>query len=311
MSDVMLSIGETAKLMGVCENTLRNWDLAGSFVAERTQGEHRRYSLDQIRAYLDKQAGEKAIEVEKSEVKNETNNTKLVERWEASGHLTECYGAREKETLAILLENASLYMKGVCCDDYISSDQMIWLTQQGWNRSKLRKTVSIHAMQTPCDLVYYVKSSGKIEDVAVCAATKKYFFSIFHNTNWDNIKDAYANAIAAEIDYDIYMRLPRISLENALKAGKSFTSMKELYDYVVGPVNMIEEARQLDSFQGVDLYPMPTVLDDSSFDIVQCGGKYHNGCKPPIFCPYILAMVGPMIRGCVSSVLTRYAWFEG
>jgi excisionase family DNA binding protein len=41
MVDKLLSISEACKLMDVCENTLRDWDIEGKFRAERSSGGHR------------------------------------------------------------------------------------------------------------------------------------------------------------------------------------------------------------------------------------------------------------------------------
>jgi putative resolvase len=50
-SPLFLSIGETAKRLGVSIQTLRLWDAAGSFVPElRTEGGQRRYSVGQVSA---------------------------------------------------------------------------------------------------------------------------------------------------------------------------------------------------------------------------------------------------------------------
>jgi predicted site-specific integrase-resolvase len=50
-SPLFLSIGETAKRLGVSIPTLRLWDAAGSFIPElRTEGGQRRYSVEQVSA---------------------------------------------------------------------------------------------------------------------------------------------------------------------------------------------------------------------------------------------------------------------
>jgi DNA-binding transcriptional MerR regulator len=41
-------IGEAAEMMGVCPNTLRNWDKKGFLVAMRNYRNHRLYSLGEI-----------------------------------------------------------------------------------------------------------------------------------------------------------------------------------------------------------------------------------------------------------------------
>ena len=77
MEEKLLSINEAAKLLDVCENTLRDWDIEGKFKATRTTGGHRRYSLDQIREYLTKYPPK---EKESSHIKNLAQEKNLVDR---------------------------------------------------------------------------------------------------------------------------------------------------------------------------------------------------------------------------------------
>jgi hypothetical protein len=51
MSDT-LSIGKAAKLLGVCPETLRNWDRNGLLKPVKTVGGHRRYRLEDIQNLL-------------------------------------------------------------------------------------------------------------------------------------------------------------------------------------------------------------------------------------------------------------------
>ncbi len=44
-----VSISEAARVLGVSKETLRRWEAAGKFKAERTPGGHRRYDVDQLR----------------------------------------------------------------------------------------------------------------------------------------------------------------------------------------------------------------------------------------------------------------------
>jgi putative resolvase len=49
----LLTISEAARLVGVCVGTLREWDRSGVLrPSSRTPGGHRRYSLDDLRAFL-------------------------------------------------------------------------------------------------------------------------------------------------------------------------------------------------------------------------------------------------------------------
>ena len=57
----LLSIGEAARAMGVCVNTIRNWDREGRLKPHcRTPGGHRRYATDSLRALR----GEAAVPID-------------------------------------------------------------------------------------------------------------------------------------------------------------------------------------------------------------------------------------------------------
>lgn len=51
MPDRLLTIGETAELLGVGVSTLRHWDETGQLVAVRTPGGHRRYRLGAVEQF--------------------------------------------------------------------------------------------------------------------------------------------------------------------------------------------------------------------------------------------------------------------
>lgn len=51
----LISITQATKLLGVCKNTLREWDRTGKFVAIKTMGGHRRYKLSEVNKILGEQ----------------------------------------------------------------------------------------------------------------------------------------------------------------------------------------------------------------------------------------------------------------
>lgn len=48
----LISIGKAASLLGVHPDTLRNWEKSGKVQVYRTPGNHRRYSLDELKDLL-------------------------------------------------------------------------------------------------------------------------------------------------------------------------------------------------------------------------------------------------------------------
>jgi len=47
-NDQLISIGEASRLLGVCQDTLREWDKQSRLAPVRTAGQHRRYRLSDI-----------------------------------------------------------------------------------------------------------------------------------------------------------------------------------------------------------------------------------------------------------------------
>ena len=48
---MLVSIGQAAQILGVCEKTLRRWDAAGILIPSRTPGNHRRYDLTALQTF--------------------------------------------------------------------------------------------------------------------------------------------------------------------------------------------------------------------------------------------------------------------
>ena len=48
IKEKLINIEETAEMLGVTKDTLRNWDKSGKLISLRTEGNHRRYLLEDI-----------------------------------------------------------------------------------------------------------------------------------------------------------------------------------------------------------------------------------------------------------------------
>lgn len=317
MGESMLSIGEAAKLIGVCENTLRDWDIERKFRAERTPGNHRRYTLDQVREYLDRNQPE----AEKSSlgVPGRNGTHEILDRWTKAEHIDPSWSKYDRQSLAVILENTHLSHEcSIGFDPILSSGQVAWVTREGWKRSKLRHLVSVQPMLGPCGLVYYAKGTVgvTIESEAVVAKTHSCSFSLFEKAKFEGVRDAYADALAAEIDAIILEKLPRIGGENLMDASLICDTpgfYAGMWDYVAGPAAMMDKLRARKSLEGVELIDVPTALDKDSFHPIVCGGKKpHSYMIPPVFCPYVLFVAGPCrTSGATRSVMIRAGWFTG
>lgn len=205
-----------------------------------------------------------------------------------------------EKNLNILLENIRNQKSPF--ESNFTQDQILWLTEQGWERCRFKKMVSVQPMQQPASLVYFT-DKGCINSEAVAAKTLKYNFNVFNRAGFDFMKEAYADAIAAELDYLIFKSLPKISLE--VLREKNFLLKEELprlYDYIIGP--------DLD-LEGLDVYDIPAVLDPDSFVISVVAGKYPKTTLDlPIFAPYLLFTVGGKLGFSESlPVFLRYGWY--
>jgi len=320
MADKLLTISEAAKLMCVCENTLRDWDIEKKFKASRTAGGHRRYTIDQIREYLEENPLKESNKLIGSLPDGPLKE--MVQKWESSGHLDECESDAEKRNLAVLLESCRKYSECsvVDIDPIFSSNQILWLTQQGWLRSKLKKIISVQPLSGPCGLVFYIheKFRGRqiskvMESEAIAAKTKQYNFTVFRKANFDTVKELYADAIASGIDTHIFETMPnRCNLETLVDATiTSDISLKNTYDYIVGHEDLLDILEKREASEGVDLFRMPVELDPETFTPLAIAGRYpQNMFDLPIFSPYIVVNEGACAKD-IGKVYMRGGWYDG
>lgn len=323
MSEVLLTISEAAKIMCVCNNTLRDWDISGKFKASRTIGGHRRYTIDQIREYLVENPIEDEL-VKRSEQDDaiystsatEANQLKeLTEKWDSVGYLDECKSDIEKRQLAIILETCRISCEVEFHERILSTSQTLWLTQQGWLRSKLRKIVSVQPLSGPCGLIFCLNENLKgkaIDSQAVAAKTQMYNFTVYRKANFDTVKELYADAMADEIDDFIFQKMPnRCNLDTLLDATfESDICLKDTYDYIAGPGEHLDILAKRHSSKGVDLFKTSTMLDRDSFRVLAVAGRYPKNFDLPVFSPYILLSEGMSRVGSVGKMRMRAGWYD-
>jgi excisionase family DNA binding protein len=309
MTNNMLSVSEAAKLMHVCENTLRDWDIEGKFVATRTPGGHRRYTLEQVIAYLEvnpaKEPAEKLMPYP-------NRLDKYVKCWSGTEYFVGVETDMEKRVLSVLLENMKLQNDSTS-DSVFSTNQVLWLTREVWLRLRFRKMVSVQPLLlAPCGLVYYFEKN-KIQSEAVCAKISKFYSVFYGNASFDQVKHIYAEALAKEIDIEIFRNLSATDIFKLLDSTASaVVPMKELFDYIIAPYETIEILKGRKSFEGVDLFGVSTLLDETTFCPRAVGGRYPTSYLTlPIFSPYILFFAGPTMICDIKSVMMRSGWFVG
>jgi excisionase family DNA binding protein len=339
MEENMLSISEAAKLLGVCENTLRDWDIEGKFLAFRTAGNHRRYSLEQIRDYLSKNPPKPepmSMERLSRSCSRPTSpeNYKGYEYWKE--FVEDIKDIDQKKIISILLSNIYDYQN---VESVFSTKQMLWLTKESWLRSRFKHTVSVQPMTGPASLIYFCNISDKTLTVlneGIAAKTLELNFNLFSKVNFDQMKEVYADAIASEIDSYIFSNLlNKMSFEpwmDGLAGPMSDEMLEEIlksYDYIIGPEDLINKIKNklcindvhdnlkyykyIESLQRqkyIDLFVIPPYLDPDSFTVSIAGGKYPtSNLTLPIFAPYILFITAGVLGSSFYSVLSRLGSF--
>lgn len=304
----LLSIGEAAKLIGVCENTLRDWDEQGKLSATRTDGNHRRYTLEQVRGWLEEHNRPEKVAAKK--VAYGVDLTDLVERWSNKGEL-DSFADDEKEAAAIIFENVRLqYSQGII-GYLLTPEQALYIATNGWRQVRFRKMVNIQPMLGPTGLVYCDKA-GAVAQEAVVARAELLSFYLMGKADFDEVKKAYAVSFANEIDHQIFRRLPNCDIEAIVDASvKTGFKIKEKYDYIIGPEELIRFLREKDSAEGVDLYDITSTICADSFKAKASAGRYpQSKLDGPIYSPYvILSESGTGATGNVQ-VVTRAGWLN-
>lgn len=299
---MLLTISEAAKLMSVCENTLRDWDETGKFKAIRTDGGHRRYNLEQVREYLD---NNQTVE----EVEEKFGTSILLDKWNYI--LKDVESKRDKHVLATILDNAFNYYEQQDGGCIFEREEYLWLTKEAWLRAKLRSLVSVQPLSRPCDLIHYFKD-GKVYNEPIATKTLSYNFKIFGSAKFETVKELYADTIGAEIDSMILDLLPRVNYEathDAANATIDRVDFSEIYDYIVGPEALIKKLEK--QANGVQLFKIPVMLDKETFLPVVAAGSLPTKTSLPVFSPYILVIVAPYTFTGVRSCLGRIAIFTG
>jgi excisionase family DNA binding protein len=323
MEDHLLTIGEAARLVGVSESTLREWDANDKFPSARTAGGHRRYKLEQVREYLEKnlpkaEQGLGRVLPEEIVIQLNTdavpNSKKAVERMDKAGQLDRVSDSYLRSCLAVLLENYSQFHETNICPEGWSKSFGMGLTRKAFKACRFWQMVSVQPMLGPASLVYFMrKKDGNllVETEAVAAKTHKYHFSVF-DSNPEDMVDTYAQAVARELEFEIVKHLPRIEVESFEKMPDKGAALRAELDYLVGPKSLIEELRGQGWGEEIDLYDMVTVLDEETFKPVVAGGKYVSSYleAPPVFAPYILTFPGPRLFNGTCSVMCRAGWYE-
>jgi len=300
----LLTAKEVSKLSGISETRLLELDTYGKFKSHKViNGEHY-YTLQGTRNYL--------ADYDKLK-KGHNTKEEILEKWREhlspDGRYLDNY---EKHTLAILLDNAFLANTVCTFENNLSPEQIIWLVQQSWIRSKFKKMVNIQPVLGPAAMVYW---GNPIQDDCVSATTQKYATGLFKKGNFEQLKDTYANAIAEEIDLYIFRNLHKLnkcSIESILDcATQGSFRLSDNYNYIIAPKTQINALRNLNSCQGVHLFEIEAMLDPDSFSVMAVAGKYpHTFFDLPIFAPYVLINQLPTISGIIGLAM-RAGWFNG
>lgn len=304
--EVLLNISEAAKLMQVCENTLRDWDIEGKFKAQRTDGGHRRYNLDQIRDFISKKENKELLKTVKEwpiyGCSKANNSIEIINKWEDLGYLSDIEEKREKDCMAILLDNCLLSRENIS-NPIFSTEQALYLTKESWLRCKFKKMISIQPMMGPTALSFFLvrnESSIKIESESVDANFTSANFKFFNKANFDSIKDIYSDAIASEIDGIIFNLIEKNNLFSKEFLMTYKFKASEMYDYIIASQSVIEKTPK-NCLNNIDVFE--TLGDSNAF----CAGKYPaSTLDAPILHPFVVFQEGPSSENLTSSCMLRF-----
>jgi hypothetical protein len=218
----------------------------------------------------------------------------------------------------VLLSNLNCYYEGKDhiyseTEKNLSKDEVSYIVKEGWARSKFKKMVSIQPMQGPVGLVYHMDNSFAINSEAIASKVRKMNFSIFKDASFENVKDVYAEALAKEIDFEIFKKLPNLVFENLmdrflLDKTSLIEELKE-YDYLIGPKALIDKLKE--EHLGLDLFEHFPIINEELKTTVAAGKYPEHLFQKPIFAPYILLISGPtVVPGITSTAMMRVSWFE-
>lgn len=297
---MFISISKTAEILGVSENTLRQWDQDGKLKADRTNGGHRRYSIENISNYLSTALDRFYY------VKRESEEPDIIELNEKI--------KTEQQILDILIENCeSCY--DVPYNKTFTKEQSVWLTKEAWNRCRFKKMVSVQPATGPAALVYFKKEKKNsiiIESEAVAAKSVPYDFKLFSTGNFEELKETYANEMALNLDLFIANRLPKTTILHEMVArnpDKMFDFMKNSgIEYIITSENIADMLNSVPSACDVYTYPQT----DQAHNMVSTMGKYPTNSfdSECIFVPYILFIVGMQTIGTCRDAYFRAGWYE-
>lgn len=314
----MLNISEAARLLGVCENTLRDWDESGKLKPQRTIGGHRRYSLSQIRECMgDKESQEEGREAPRPVLKQ----AELVQKWEELGYLDEVADV-EKRIVATLLENTEDNCKGhirTCANEMLlNTEQQLWLTKHSWLKLNLRKAIAVQPLTQPCGLAFYLKQRRKtmvIDSLAVAATCQRYSFSFFNNVDFETMKEAYAEAMADEFDSIIFNLLTKRFSFNTDEFESEIKRILQLYansevDCIIADKQTLAKIREYE-MPSIEMLEYSVLLHPKTYAPLAAAFKKPTSImQTPIFMPYMMlnAFCPTSAARTVTSGLFRYGW---
>lgn len=317
----MLNIGEAARLMGVCENTLRDWDESGKFKPSRTIGGHRRYSLSQIRERLRDQAPQEEEQASPQTAKQKQDT--LIQKWEELGYLDDVAND-ETRAIAFLLENTEdncESIKRACQNEApLTTEQQLWLTKHAWLKLKLKKMIAIQPLTQPCGLAFYMKqrrNTMRIDSIPVAAQCQSYGFSFFKDVDFELMKEAYASAMARELDHIIFKLLTKRFPLNTDDLDSELKRIIKLYansgiDCIVADKQTLDKIRNEFELPGIEMVEHGLVLHPKTYAPLAAAFVKPTSCmQTPIFMPYlILSSFCPatVATETIAKGLYRYGW---
>lgn len=234
-----------------------------------------------------------------------TKKEELLEKW-----LFQLQDVEEKfrSELAIILDNNVSFVESHPKSCF-SVEETIWLIKSTWNKVRFKEFVSIQPMSSPTSLVFYIEND-QVRNSPVSALTSKLNVNYFQDCNFEYVKELYSTALAKQLEYEITKVLPKSSKEDLLDFAAIYQpgSLKNIFDYIIGPKEFINVLKKHDFDKYVELFEIPTIVNENLDDTVFAGKKCCE-LGTPIYAPYIFIHPVPFATNGTGTFTSRSSWF--
>lgn len=297
----LLTISEAARISGVTEKTLREWDASGKLKAFRTKGGHRRYRIGDLRQGKLVSPSIYDDLVLSDQLHYDKSKEPLHQFWLERDQVN-----KGEQDLSVLLST----VKAFCSASSIELDAnhdyetYIEVTKAIWRSMSAKQFVMIHPLMGPCGLIFYMQQKSKIdneidmkvESMAVNSRTESYRATANFNYRLEENTEAFGKMLARELDVQILENMKtELSMDEEMLMTKTLAPKPDHYVVItaLGTRAMLEQYQEFITLDGNDSgdegykslvahyedqtgNPLQRKLTEKEMPIMQKIGKFNN-----------------------------------